>query len=164
MENDYNAYDSQTLACLAGFESLWQRVADKAPEKRPAEENRLLDFFREESCAASFYAGLARLFQNPGRGQLAARAAEAQRRARRLRAEYFILTGLSCDSPRDCPSAGGKLVSLRTALETERRLARAYALAAESASCTVLKELYQDYARESALCAEANRALLLDCF
>ncbi len=162
-ENRYD-YDPNTLACLAGFDTLWRRVSDTPPRGSESEEDRLLGFLREECCAAAFYTALSRMFQNPGRTQLMNRATEAKRRARRLRAEYFIRTGLSCEAPRDCPGTGGKLASLRTALKTEYRLAEAYAQAAEKSSCPIQRELYQCYARESAAQAQTNRALLLDCF
>lgn len=164
MEDNRYEYDQETLACLAGFETLWQRVSGRKPEKHVTEEDRLPGFIREECCLAAFYTALARMFQNPGRAQLMSQAADAKRRSRRLRAEYFILTGLTCDVPRDCPGTGGKLASLRSALETEYRLAEAYTEASETTSCPILKELYQCFAQDSNLCAQANRALLLDCF
>lgn len=163
MEDHYE-YDQETLACLAGFEALWQRVSGKTPEKHIAEEDRLPGLIREECCLAAFYTALARMFQNPGRAQLMSQAADAKRRSRRLRAEYFILTGLTCDAPRDCPGTGGKLASLRAALEKEQRLTEAYAEAADKAACPMLKEVYRCFAQETAAHAQANRALLLDCF
>ena len=164
MEDCIYEYDQETLACLAGFEKLWNRVSGRHSETHDTEEERLLKFIREECSAAAFYSALSRMFQNPARSQLMARAADAKRRSRRLRAEYFILAGLTCDVPRDCPGTGGKLASLRAALETEQRLSTAYAEAAEKTPCPILKELYHCFSRESATHAQTNRALLLDCF
>lgn len=163
MDEPIYEYDREITACLAGFEHLWQRVSGNTPSAR-SEDRTLQHLIREECCVAGYYTALARMFQGSGRAQLLNQAGEARRHARRLRAEYFILTGLSCDAPKDCPSVSGKLASLRSALTTEQNLAAAYAQAAEATECPVLREAYRCFAQEASGRAAANRTLLLECF
>lgn len=164
MEENIYGYDRETLECLAGFESLWQRVRERTAPVSFSEDETLLHLIRQEICAARGYTALTRMFQNHSRTLLAAHGADARRRARRLQAEYFIRTGLRCDSSADCGHPGEKLASLRHLFQREQELSAAYEKAAMQTRCPVLKELYTRFSAETGDRAKALRALLLDCF
>lgn len=166
--------DQSIQESLAGFDALWRRVrgadrprdttAEEAPAPGFQEEQTLQAFIREELCAAAFDSALARMLQGSGRTVLLAQAGEAKRRARRLQAEYFILTGLSCAPGNGGRPVSGKLASLRDAMLREERLSRRYARAAALTAVPGVQPLYTDYAAASAAHAQALRGLLIDAF
>ena len=162
-ENKYD-YDRETIACLAGFESLWQRVTEKTSPSVFSEEKALQRFICQELCTAQNYAVLARMFQSHSRTLLAAHCTDAKRRARRLQAEYFIRTGLRCERPQNCEYPAERLASLRNLLQSEQELSDGYRRAALNTQCPILKELYTRFSAETAERAKAIRALLLNCF
>lgn len=164
MDENIYGYDRETLACLAGFESLWQRVTIGAEPAPISEEDTLQRFIRQELCAARSYAALSRMFQNHRRTLLAAHCSDTKRRARRLQAEFFIRTGLRCESTAPCAAPKEKLATLRHMLQSEQELSEGYAGAAARTQCPVLRELYSRFSLETAERAKAIRALLLDCF
>lgn len=165
MDENIYAYDRETLACLAGFENLWQRITvGSSAAPRFTEEEALRRFIRDEHSAAGYYAALAHCFSQPGRTLLTAHCADARRRARRLQAEYFIRTGQRCTENDTISTEAGKLEALRRALQSEQARSKAYANAAENTTCPVLRELYNSFSVETANRASALRALLLRCF
>lgn len=165
MDENIYEYDRETLACLAGFENLWQRVSARgAFAPQVTEEDMLCRFIRDEHSAAGCYAALAQRFSQPGRTLLAAHCADARRRARRLQAEYFIRTGQRCTETETMPAEADKLEALRKALQAEQARSKTYANAAENTTCPILRELYNSFSGETADRACALRALLLRCF
>lgn len=164
MDENRFEYDRETMDCLAGFESLWQRVTQRTAPVSFSEDETLQRIIRQELCAARGYAALARMFQNHSRTLLTAHGADAKRRARRLQAEYFIRTGLRCEGAADCVHPAEKLASLRHLYQREQELASAYETAAIQTQCPVLRELYTRFSSETGDRAKTLRALLLDCF
>lgn len=164
MDENIYGYDRETLQCLAGFESLWQRVTERTAPASFPEDETLMHIIRQELCAARGYAALARMFQNRSRTLLSAHGADARRRARRLQAEYFIRTGLRCDGAADRGHHTEKLASLRHLFQREQELSAAYERASMQTRCPVLRELYTRFSAETGDRSKALRALLLDCF
>lgn len=162
-ENKYE-YDRETIACLAGFESLWQRVTEKMPTSVFSEEKALQRFICQELCTARNYAALSRMFQSHSRMLLSTHCNDAKRRARRLQAEYFIRTGLRCEAPQSCGHPAERLASLRNLLQSEQELSDEYGKAALNTQCPILEELYTRFSAETAERTKAIRALLLNCF
>ncbi|MCD8088768.1 MAG: hypothetical protein LUE22_09370 [Oscillospiraceae bacterium] len=166
--------DQSIQESLAGFETLWQRVRgterpdkqvkESAPIPRFREERAMETFIQAELRAAAFDKALARMFQSKGRAVLLAQAEDAGRRARRLRAEYFIQTGVSYTPGKNCPPVGDKLAALRAALLREERLTQDYTQAAGQTAAPVLQALYADLANGSAAHAQALRNLLILAF
>ncbi|MCC8357169.1 MAG: hypothetical protein LJU34_04880, partial [Oscillospiraceae bacterium] len=148
--------DESIRESLAGFAAVWQRVAgaerpagqaeETAPIPRFREEQAMESFIQAELCAAAFDKALARMFQSKGRAVLLAQAEDAMRRARRLRAEYFIRTGVTYTPENHGPSVGGKLASLREAMLREARLAQDYTQAAAQTTAPETQTLYTEYA------------------
>lgn len=167
MDENY-AYDRETLACMAGFNALWQRVTQNTPQSicppTLSEDEQLHELICREFCAVKGYTALTRMFSTRSRTLLIAHGNDAKRRARRLHGEYFIRTGLRCRCEKDCPFPDGKLPSLRSLLRYEQDLSDDYRAAAERTRCPILKDLYGRFSDETAERAKALRALLLDCF
>lgn len=152
---------------MAGFEGVWTRVTGGAGgTASPAvcEEDALQNFIKSELCACAFDGALARMFQAPGRVVLLNHASGAKLRARRLKAEYFIRTGVSYTPMDSCQPVTGKLASLRTALERDMAAGQAYTAAAEKTSVPELRELYLCFAKETEAAARETRNLILECF
>lgn len=161
-------YDRETLACMAGFNTLWQRVTQNTPQSNcqppHAEDDELHRLVCREFCTAKGYAALTRMFPSRSRAVLLAHGNDAKRRARRLHGEYFIRTGQRCRCEDDCRIPKEKLPSLRSLLRQEQELSDNYRAAAERTHCPILKELYNRFSAETAERAGTLRALLLDCF
>ncbi len=153
-----------TRKALEGFDALWERVSGKTARTVFDEDDALRDFIKREQCAAAFDSSLSRMFPQAGRSALLGRASGAKLRARRLRAEYFIRSGISYTPADCCQPVAGKLASLRTAMERDAALALAYNAAAEKTAMPELRKLYQDFARETENAARETRALIVDCF
>lgn len=162
---------------LDGFDAVWQRVTGQStqtgplPPTHPAGpggtrplEDALLGLIHDETCAALSAASLARSFQADGRAVLQRLAAGSRRRLRRLRAEYFIATGVAAGSNEDCRGTAGKLASLRAVYLQERDLAARYGEASEREDCPELAEAFAAFAQEARQGAREARALLIDCF
>ena len=166
--------DDMLTESLSGFDELWQRVTrqDLVPEGRPrsgeartyGREDALLTFIHDETCAAAGYAALARMFQGDSRAALLRHAAGARSHLRRLRAEYFIATGLTGGGNEDCRALSGRLASLRELFLRSEDLAARYARAAESAGDEALREAYAAFAQDVDRRAQDTRALLVDSF
>ena len=154
---------------LKDFDGVWQRVTGTAPRLPPhpepwSEEDSLREMIREEDCAAQYAASLARLFQSDSRAVLMRHAGEAKRHARRLRAEYFIRTGLTAPQTYGCQGVTGKLASLRDALLQEDRRAAMYDSAAEHTERAELRHLYKLFAGDARRHGRESRGLLVECF
>ncbi len=153
---------------LTGFEDVWQRVTGRdtpqPPESAYSQEDSLLLLIHEEICAAAGATALARMFQGDGRALLLRHAADAKRHLRRLRAEYFITTGLTAASNGDCRAVGGKLASLRDAFLAAGQLAGRYEMAAGQTDCPELAEAFGAFAADERRRAQELRALLIDSF
>lgn len=164
MEENIYRYDQETIRCLAGFETLWQRVAGQPAAASFSDDDALRQFISRETCAAREYAALARMFQSHTRTLLTAHCHDANRRSRRLTGEYFIRTGQRCHDAPDCDRCSERLSSLRHLYECGQALSRDYENASKQTGCPVLKELYSRFSVETAERATALRALILDCF
>ena len=153
---------------LTGFDAVWKRVtgghetADKAEVY--SEEDILKELIQDENCAAQYASSLARMFQGDGRAVLLRHAADAKRHSRRLRAEYFIRTGVSYSQENNCQGVSGKLSSLRQALLQAGLRAEKYDFAAEHTSSLELRQAYQAFAADTRRCAQETRALLIESF
>ena len=152
---------------LAGFDTVWQRVAgDHGPphEEVYSEENVLRKLIHSEICAARQASSLARMFQGDGRAILLRHAADAKRHIRRLRAEYFIHTGICPDRDSDCQEPCGKLASLRAALFQTNERADMYTQAAKQTESAELRQMYETFACDAMRHAREIRALLIESF
>lgn len=154
---------------LEGFDGVWQRVTgrDGPPADRTGaydEEDALLRLIHQEACAAVYAGSLAKMLQGDGRALLLRHAAEAKRHLRRLRAEYFIATGVADGGNEDCRSVTGKLASLRTAFLQAEELAAQYDSAAAHTSCPALREVFAAFADETRRRARETRSLLIESF
>ena len=162
--------DEMLKESLEGFENLWQRVSH-GPEDAPpprgdakSQEDALLGLIHEETCAAAYSAALSRMLPGDGRTVLQRHAAEAKRHLRRLRAEYYIATGVSGGTNEDCRALAGKLPGLRAVLLQARDLAGRYEGAADRADSPELGEALLAFAGEERRRARELRSLLIESF
>lgn len=153
-----------TREIMADFDNLWARVTARPPQAVFDEDETLREFIKSELCTAYFDSALARMCPNPGRAMLSAHANAAKLRARRLRGEYFIRTGVSFAPKDDCRGVAGKLASLRMALERDTAMAQSYAAAGEKTALPELRQLYTAFSSERQNAAKETRALILDSF
>lgn len=163
---------------LEGFDAVWQRVTGQCAEeeepRQPAApagsggiwslEDTLLGLIHDETCSAVCAGSLARMFSADGRAVLQRLAAGSRRRLRRLRAEYFIATGVASGSNEDCRDTGGKLASLRAVYLQQQTLAERYAQASERTASPDLQDAFATFAAEARRGAQEARALLIDSF
>ena len=162
--------DEMINESLAGFDSVWQRVTAKHDcplESCPAagtysEEDTLLGLIHDETCAAVQSTALARMFQSDGRAMLTGHANQAKRHLKRLRAEYFIATGITGGSNEDCRAVNGKLASLRSLFLQAGDLAERYEKAAEQTESETLREVFLTFAADAHHRAQELRALLIE--
>ncbi len=166
--------DETIRESLAGFDAVWQRVTGGAgdpalgPPPRPADtyslEDTLLGFIHDETCSAVWAAALARLLPTDGRAVLQHIAAGARRHLRRLRAEHFIVTGVTGGGNEDCRSITGKLASLRALYLQADKMAGAYERACEQTPDPDLREAFAAFAADERRFAQQIRALLIESF
>ena len=173
--------DAMIQEGLDRFDAVWKRVSDPNPsgpfqappswpetqhDQEPAQfdPNILPEFIGEEICANLHMTALAGQFRGHSRNVLLRLAGEAQRRARRLRAEYFIRAGVPAPPGEKCKKLPGRLASLRTILLQGSELARRYERAAGQTDDKELQQLFQSYAAASSRRARELRALLIDSF
>lgn len=163
--------DSEIMESLSGFDALWQRVTGREEPERTAPAERtypladaLLGLIHAEACAAARAAALARLTQGESRAALTRQGADARRHLRRLRAEYYILTGVTAGTAGDCRPVTGRLSALRDAFLQAGQLAEQYRQAAGLADCPELGRALEDFAAEEQLHARQLRALLVENF
>lgn len=159
MENIPELYSS-----LNAFPELWKRVTEMPPKNTFSNEATLEHFIREEYCTSQFYASLAYMFPNKSRTELISRSNDAKRRLRRLRAEYFIRTGVTLTPSDKCPAVTGKLASLRSVMARQRETAAEYERASSMTDCPILRELFRTYGKELSAAAALDRALLIENF
>ncbi len=161
--------DDMLKESLEGFENLWQRVTCRQetpvePRDTYSMEDMLLAFIHDETCTATAASALARMVQGDGRAALQRHAAEAKRRLRRLRAEYFILTGVPGGSNQDCRPLSGALPGLRTELLRAGDMAARYELAAKKTDDAALGEAFAAFAQDERRRARELRALIIGSF
>ena len=152
---------------LTGFDDVWKRVTGGQTPPQEAvysEESTLSDLIHSEVCAARYAAALARMFQGDSRAVLQRHAADAKRHARRLRAEYFIRTGVTLGPADNCQGVSGKLASLRTALLQADERTTQYEQAAERTDSPELRQVYQTFAADARRHTQETRALLIESF
>ena len=154
---------------MDGFDEVWRRVTGK-PEtgcagKTYAAGDILAPLITGEACAAQRSAALARAFQGQAQKVLSRHAAEAKKRLRRLRAEYFIAAGAAAPDPGPCPMAAeGRQAALRRLYLDAAALADSYEKAAGEADDAALQEVLAAFAAESRVRAKELRALLVESF
>lgn len=161
--------DDMLKESLEGFESLWQRVScqqerPEGPADTFSTEDMLLTFIHDETCAAARAAALARMVQGDGRTALLRHAAEAKRHLRRLRAEYFILTGGTGAANQDCRPLSSRLPALRTELLQAGDMAARYGMAAEKTDEAPLREVFAAFAEDERCRARELRTLIIGSF
>lgn len=151
---------------LTGFDDVWKRVTGSSAPLSEAysEETMLRELIHSETCAAQYAAALARMFQGDGRAVLVRHAADAKRHGRRLRAEYYIRTGVSPAPMDNCQGVSGKLASLRSALLDADALAERYDHAGSHTDSEELRQVYQTFAADARRRAQETRALLIENF
>ncbi len=161
--------DEMLKESLDGFDTLWQRVS--GGEKKPPEsagttslEDTLLALIHDEKCAGAASAALTRLFQGDDRAVLLRHNHEARRHMRRLRAEYFIATGVTAGSNEDCRATDGKLPALRTALMQATEMAGRYENASRHEDWSDLRELFAAFAADEHRRARELRSLIIGSF
>lgn len=160
--------DEMIKDSLDGFDSVWQRVTGRADTTQQphtySQEDALLGLIHDETCAAFYASSLARMFQGDGRTLLLRHAADAKRHLRRLRAEYFITTGVTSGTNEDCRSVTGKLASLRSAFLQAAELAERYEACAGQSENAELREVFTAFAADERRHAQEIRALLIESF
>lgn len=153
---------------LDSFDDVWQRVtgrqAPALPQPGGREEDALLRLIHQERCAAYYAEALARALPGDGRALMLRHAAEAKSHLRRLRAEHFILTGVTGGGNEDCRAVTGKLALLRAAFLLAQELAAQYESAAEGTSCPELREVFAAFAQQTRRRAQEVRTLLVGNF
>jgi hypothetical protein len=98
----------------AKFDAVWRRVKPESAVITPApalpnyhsedkEAARLRELMTQEACDARFYGALAARCSGYMRRVLSRLSAEEFCHLKRLRAQYFILTGQSFTPPNACP-------------------------------------------------------------
>lgn len=161
--------DEMLKESLDGFDDLWQRVSGgtKTPPERAdtySLEDTLLALIHDETCAAVYSGALARLFPGDDRAVLRRHADEARRHMRRLRAEYFIATGVTAGSNEDCRALDGRLPALRTALLQADEMAERYENASKREEWAPLRELFAAFAADERRRARELRSLIIGKF
>ena len=162
--------DETLKESLEQFDSLWRRVCpqDECPVGQKAGtyslEDALLGFIHDEICAGVCASALARMCRGEGRALLLRHAAEAKRHLRRLRAEYFIATGVTAGTNEDCRVMPTGLPALRTAFLQAGDLAARYEDAAERTDSPELREVFLAFASDVRRRARETRSLLIDSF
>ncbi len=165
---------------LSDFDAVWQRVTGQGgddddrntpvcdrpagPEKAPVPEDALLLLIHDETCAGACAAALSRSFPADGRAVLQRIAAGSQRRLRRLRAEWFIATGVAGGGNEDCGRPAEKLASLRAIYLQLRTLAERYDAASDKTPDPDLRDALAAFADQARCAAREARALLIDSF
>ena len=158
--------DEMLKESLDGFDDLWQRVSGgaKTPPERDSLEDALLALIHDETCAVAYASALAQLFPGEDRTVLRRHAGEARRHMRRLRAEYFIATGVTAGSNEDCRALDGKLPGLRTALLQADEMAARYENAAKREEWATLRDMFAAFAADEQRRARELRALIIGKF
>lgn len=146
------------------FAPIWQRVCGQECAAPPDEDALLRRFIRDAYCDSLYYSSLSRMFPAGGRNLLLSHAQEAKNRCRLLRAEYFIRTGEAITPKENCPLVGGKLASLRAIMCRETAQSEEFRRMAEEPVCESVRALCIRFAEDADRRAQADRALLLDCF
>ncbi len=150
---------------LARFDGVWDRVTGKQTGNvSGGGEGELPALIRDELCAARFDSMLSRMFQGAARSELQDHAASAACRARKLRAEYFILSGELCPGKEKCGAPACRMEGLRSAFLRDSRMAEAYKKAAAGSSVRELTELYTAFQKELTRSAAEKRARITACF
>ena len=158
--------DDTIKESLDGFEALWRRVRCPGEPSAHAHspEEALLDLVRREASAAAYTAALAGTFRGDSRALLQRHAAQARAHLRRLRAEYFIATGVAAGVKEDRRAPDARLTALRTVLLQARDMAEAYERAADLTDCPELREVFQTFAQDERNRFREIRALVVGSF
>ena len=165
---DETKKDAEVKRALSGFAPVWQRVTgaasppDGAPAQKEADDGPLRRFIRCEAEAAACDRRLYSAFR--GAGALGTHVKNADRRARRLAAELFILTGQRSSVRVSCPPFRDRLTALKDAMDRDGGEAESYRTEAQRTLDPQLRELYRTYADERAAAAAQKRALIRRMF
>lgn len=147
---------------LSGFDGVWQRVT--ATKDSFSDEAALQGFIQDTWQLSQQYTSLARHFSGSGHTTLSTHAAQCAAQAKRLRAEYFILTGQAYAPAPVQEAPGGRLARLRQQLIEAQALAVRYETAAGQTKHEPLSSLYAAFADQLRITAQEDRALLLHAF
>ena len=149
------------------FAAVWLRVSGRTadtPAAAPDEDALYRGFIREAYCSAVFCGALVKMFPAPGHTVLLNHAQECKGRCRVLRAEYFIRSGELYNPDGGCPTVGGKLASLRSAMCRSQEQAASYRRTAALPISETLRTLCERFAAECERHAQEQRELLVSCF
>lgn len=160
------------MESLTGFDAVWQRVTartelpDRSEDRQEqrTQQDTLTILIREQTRAIAVTTALARMSQGDGRTTLLRHAAEEKCRLRRLRAEYYILTGLTASGSSDCRAVQGRLPLLRDAFLQAGDLARRYEDARSQADSPELADAFAAFAAQERRRAGELRTLLTESF
>ena len=154
-------------SALEGFDSVWTRVAGRTEARplrtEPLKTPALAELAAEAGRAAMYDRALALCFRGESRSLLQRHARQAERRARRLRAEAFLADGVRRIGAESCPRPDGALDGLRSAMLRDGAAAKTYAGAAEAAGGE-LRAVLSAFAEETEAAAAEKRRLILRCF
>lgn len=145
----------------AKFDAVWQRVRPDLAASAPApvkpgchaedkEAARLRELMTQEAYDARFYGALAAKCSGHMRRVLSRLSADELCHLRRLRAQYFILTGKSYTPPNTCPVVHSVPDALRRRYSGEKDGAAAYKADAENTRDENLKDTYLALSDEEA--------------
>lgn len=164
--------DDMIKESLDGFPDLWKRVScqPQSPPEQEAkadtysQEDTLLGLIHDETCTGVYAAALARMCPADGRAVLQRHAAQARRHLRRLRAEYFLATGVTGGCNEDCRAMGDKLPALRAEFLRAGDMAERYEQAAERADSPELRDVFTSFAADERCRARELRSLVIGSF
>jgi len=153
----------------------WARVSatdeDPAPHPRrtaaetcssSSDAEILREFIKNELCDAAYYDILAcRTSFQKARNIFRCAAADERCHAKKLQAEYFILTCDTCSPPHPTPCVPATLCALRDRYQSEKKGSEAYMTAAAETSNAALADLYTCFAHDEARHSEEMKALIL---
>ena len=122
----------------------------------------LREFIKDELCDAAYYDILAcRTSFQKARNIFRCAAADERSHAKKLQAEYFILTCDTCAPPRPALCVPATLCALRDRYQSEKKGAQEYMAAAAETSNAALADLYACFAQDEARHSEEMKALIL---
>lgn len=161
--------EENLLSCLENFDVLWQRIRPAATPytagtPTDSQAGALAALLSELQSLPAAYRCLAGACSGQPRAALLHRGAQAAAQARRLAAEYFLLSG---QCPRHSTADGlpeGYPARLRHLVRKELALAQALEQAAREGCDPLLSEALHCFAEAARQRARENRRLLTACF
>ena len=157
--------DDEWSAALDGFAAVWERVSPPPKPVAAAERPRdpaaeLRAFLTQEAQRTAYYAAAASLAELRQREQLRALAGDCRQALKKLRTEYFLMTGEQWTLPMPRLQNDGCLGFLRRSYLSEQAGEREYAAAAAGTEKAELRRVYAELAERCSARRESVRALV----